>query len=246
MCAINGCDLPVYTKKSGLCSKHYNRLRTTGTTTDGPRARAPLEERFWRNVIKSSSCWEWVGPKNYYGYGVLGNGRGNSQIFAHRLSWEIHNGAIPDGEGYHGTIVRHVCDNRWCVNPGHLLIGTQKDNVKDMDERGRRVSNPRQGQAHHNGRKTHCKNGHEFTPENTKISKSGGRECRTCKNAAERLKRREKRGDMFGVATYKVRTHCKHGHEFTDENTYVRPDGYKECRMCMEARVSRFYLKSKS
>jgi|MDSZ01.2.fsa_nt_gb hypothetical protein len=248
MCKIDGCNNPVHTKKSGLCSKHYNRLRTTGTTEDGPRARASIKDRFWRHSVKSSDCWEWAGPKNHYGYGVLSTGgRNGKSVLAHRYSWELHNGPLPIGDGYHGTVVRHKCDNRSCVNPEHLEIGSQKDNVADMDKRGRRVSNPRSGPEHHNGGKTHCINGHEFNDKNTYTHpKTGHRYCKVCKSDKAKAARRKERGNKFGVATYRVRTHCKHGHEFTEQNTYVRPDGYKECKTCRVERVSRFYLKKKS
>jgi len=190
-----------------------------------------LEERFWAKVVKADGCWKWLGAKTQ-GYGNLAKGRrGEGITRAPRLSYQIHFGEIPEG-----MVVRHKCDNPECTNPSHLELGTRAENSADMVARRR----------HFRHNQTHCKNGHEFTPENTKLDKAGGRECRTCKNAGERNRHREKRGDMFGVASYKIRTHCKHGHEFTDGNTYIRPDGYKECRMCREARVSRFYLKSKS
>jgi hypothetical protein len=70
-------------------------------------------------------------------------------------------------------IVCHHCDNRKCFNPDHLFIGTQKDNQVDSVRKKR----------HYNVRKTHCKRGHAYSPENTYITKRGGRSCRTCHRA---------------------------------------------------------------
>jgi len=97
-----------------------------------------LEERFWRHVHKTDSCWLWVGSKNQQGYGNISIGRvqGKSRcMLAPRLAWKIANGDIP--EGLH---VLHSCDNPPCVNPEHLWLGTQTDNNRDMRNKGR---NPR-------------------------------------------------------------------------------------------------------
>lgn len=100
----------------------------------GPKTR-PIEDRFFEKVcFYPGECWEWMGARDGGGYGML-KGLGK----AHRVSWEIHNGPIPDGDGYHGTVVRHKCDNPGCVNPDHLELGTQADNVDDMIERGNAV-----------------------------------------------------------------------------------------------------------
>lgn len=242
MCSISGCENPTYIKSTGLCSKHYNRLRTTGTTDDGPRARMPLVDRFWKYADKSGDCWEWKGPKNHYGYGTLrAGGRYGKTVLAHRLSWELHNGEIPEMGGYHGAVIRHSCDNRGCVNPHHLEIGTQKDNVLDMDDRGRRVSNPKKGDSHHNGRKTHCINGHEFNDANTYTHpRTKRRYCKVCKAEKARKTHKLKRGDKFGLRDIILKSHCNFGHEYTVENTYVRPDGYRECRICRTRRVNEF------
>jgi hypothetical protein len=61
-------------------------------------------------------------------------------MLAHRVSWVLHNGDIPEGEGWHGTVVMHKCDNPKCVNPEHLMLGTQSDNVKDMIVKNRKVA----------------------------------------------------------------------------------------------------------
>jgi hypothetical protein len=102
---------------------------------------------FWEKTEKAGAteCWEWSSCKNNGGYGQLAvTGRSES---AHRVSWVIEHGEIPHSEGYHGTCVLHRCDNRSCVNPGHLFLGTQKDNMNDMDAKGR--ENRPKGIDHH-------------------------------------------------------------------------------------------------
>ena len=152
ICRVNDCVSNVWVMSSGLCSAHYNRLRTTGTTDDGPQAKGTLKERFWRQVDKRDpdECWEWAAKSKVDGYGVIGRGgRYGKKVLAHRLSWELHNGDIPETNGYHGTVVMHKCDNRLCVNPNHLMLGTQGDNVKDMDDKGRRKTTATCGSKHH-------------------------------------------------------------------------------------------------
>lgn len=99
-----------------------------------------VEERFWDKVDKHSDdlCWEWTGVKDRKGYGQI-KIEGKTKL-AHRISYEIVNGTIPEGIDYHGVCVCHKCDNRLCVNPGHLFLGSQKDNLRDMIKKGRRVN----------------------------------------------------------------------------------------------------------
>jgi len=94
--------------------------------------RIPIEIRFWRHVTQGTlnECWLWQGVKRK-GYGVIG--KNARWVLAHRLSWVLHNGPIPDNLN-----VLHRCDVKNCVNPNHLFLGSQADNVRDMDNKGRR------------------------------------------------------------------------------------------------------------
>ncbi len=102
------------------------------------KIRKTLDERFWEKVQKSEGCWLWTAntTKDRNGnkrYGLLGAGRrGEGMLYAHRVSWELHFGAIPEG-----LLILHRCDTPACVNPNHLFLGTQTDNMQDMAAKGR-------------------------------------------------------------------------------------------------------------
>ena len=100
-------------------------------------------DRFWSRVSKTSDCWEFT-PTNSSGYGrIVVNGK---RWLTHRLSWVVHFGEIPDN-----LCVCHKCDNPACVRPTHLFLGTQTDNLKDMDNKGRRGTNSAVIQGEQNG-----------------------------------------------------------------------------------------------
>jgi hypothetical protein len=86
--------------------------------------------RFFAKVIKTESCWIWTSTKNRKGYGTIKWGPKDKK--AHRVSYLIHKGDIPDGK-----IIMHSCDNPSCVNPDHLKIGTDQENISDCVSKDR-------------------------------------------------------------------------------------------------------------
>lgn len=150
---------------------------------------------------------------------------GKSKAFkVHHLVAKVFLGPRPDG--------LHIChfndiktDNR----ATNLRYATQSDNMFDRVRNG----------GHPNAEKKHCANGHEFTPENTASRHGrGGRTCRECKRIQDRdAKRRE--AQRNGTVRVQL-THCKRGHEFTPENTYVNPaHGGRVCRKCQRLHQER-------
>ncbi len=99
-----------------------------------------IKARFWSAVEKTSHCWKWNGSKSL-GYGQIYSMPRCTPFKAHRISWIIHNGPIPDG-----MHVLHKCDNPECSRPDHLFLGTHKDNMTDAVKKGRMKV---EGKAHY-------------------------------------------------------------------------------------------------
>lgn len=127
---------------------------------------------FWsRTRPAENGCIEWAGCVDSFGYGRVGRG----QIPAHRVSYMLTKGEIGD------YLVCHSCDNPRCVNPDHLWLGTQTDNMRDMVRKGRHSKQQRQ----------QCIHGHPFDEANTYRKSGGQRSCRACnRGAVERLRQR--------------------------------------------------------
>lgn len=117
----------------------------------------------------STGCIEWTGRKDKDGYGLY-KVKGKYKA-AHRVSYQQSFGEIAPG-----LLVCHTCDVRNCVNPDHLFLGTNLDNINDMLKKGR----------HHNQKKTHCLRGHELSGDNlyAKVLTNGRtmRQCRMCRS----------------------------------------------------------------
>lgn len=146
--------------------------------------------QFWAKVdIKGEDdCWLWKASVNSKGYGSFAiNGSG---VSAHKIAWALskNDGILSDSKSH----VMHSCDVRNCVNPKHLSLGTALDNARDAIQKGRVVVRiPSQ--------ESHCKRGHERTPENTHPKYNT---CIICKREADReSKRRERENDREGYNT---------------------------------------------
>lgn len=133
-----------------------------------------------------SDCWLWAGLVSSSGYGIYlvkidGKWR---QRKAHRLLYELERGEIPEG-----LVIDHLCRVRQCVNPEHLEPVTIGENLM----RG-------EGLQARNRRKTHCVNGHGYTPENTIFRKheNNGRRCRTCNNITVKKYRKNRQALLAG------------------------------------------------
>lgn len=177
ICSFPDCGKPLKTR--GLCQPHYKQLWRGEALRPlaPPRGSVSLQDRLWQKVEKTETCWLWTGSGNGHGYGQIG--QGDRKFYVHRLAYEWLVGPIAEG-----MQVDHLCMVRRCVNPDHMEIVTPKVNA-----------NRGYGQcvtAALQLAKTHCKHGHEYTPENTRIDKKRGiRLCRTCE-ADTRRRWREK------------------------------------------------------
>jgi HNH endonuclease len=134
----------------------------------------PLE-RFMRKVQKSDGCWLWTASGNGHGYGQFRH-NGTTRA-AHRVAYELMIGPIPSG-----LHIDHLCRVRLCVNPAHLEAVTQREN------------NCRADAGKYWAAKTHCPRGHEYSPGNTAVLRSGSRICKVCRRARSQAANWESRG----------------------------------------------------
>ena len=163
-------------------------------------------------IEQENGCWLPIAKPGILGYWQIPySGR---RLMAHRVSYMLHVGSIPDG-----MQVCHSCDDPRCSNPAHLWIGSNRRNHLDCIEKGR----------HANTEKSHCKRGHEFTHENTRIDSGRKRTCLTCERLRAKADHKKK-----------IPGYCINGHQLVGGNVYVTPgDGRKQCRICRREAVYR-------
>lgn len=180
MCKIEGCAKP--RSKRGWCSMHYHRWYRYGDPAvvhERGAVAGPVDERFWSKVDAMGVCWEWT-KNTHKGYGRFQ--LDGKSVQAHRVSWELLVGPIPAG-----LQIDHRCRNTLCVNPDHLEPDTPRENTL----RGvAAIRGPHNRQA----RKTHCPQNHEYTTENTYVTRDKAgyvrRQCVTCRYARNRARHR--------------------------------------------------------
>lgn len=124
----------------GICNKCSKKLSPKKFWKKARVRGVPLKEKFLKlyKENKQTGCWIWIGDINGGGYGTIHEI--DRPRLANRVSWELHKGEIPKG-----IVVCHKCDNTKCVNPNHLFLGTQKDNIRDAIKKGRFQSGERNG-----------------------------------------------------------------------------------------------------
>lgn len=145
-CSVKECNNKIHAKE--ICQKHYRRVeRNDDLNIKDIRRDSELTktQRFNLSytICNKSGCWIWKWRLNKDGYGMMN--WNNKNTFAHRVSYEINNDICPGN-----LSVCHHCDNPSCVNPSHLFLGTQKDNVQDMMSKSR--NRPLQGSNHPNSK----------------------------------------------------------------------------------------------
>lgn len=225
----------------------------------GPQPR-PIADRFWEKVDKTDGCWLWTGLLDDHGYGLIYRGRDYRPrlVRTHRLSWEMHRDAIPDG-----LFVCHVCDVRRCIRPDHLFLGTVADNQRDMANKGRSARGDRNGSRLHPDKLTRG----EQRGASAKLRLADVLSIRARRAAGEswyaiaravgvsvQTARRAGLGESWAHVTEGIQPSgqlpsaaCVHGHAWDEANTAFDKRGRRVCRACKrrvskEQRERRFVL----
>jgi hypothetical protein len=188
-----------------------------------------LPQRFWDKArVEPDGCWHWTACKSI-GYGKFGwNGK---SVHAHLVSYRTLIGQIPEG-----LVADHECHDpatcpggtpcthRSCVNPSHIGLKTNAENTS----RGR--------MSHWNLRKTHCPNGHEYSTQNTRRDRNGTRWCKECERNRSAQRFHAYRDGQVPSPPQHTVTCCRHGHEYTPENSGTNASGARYCRTCQRLR----------
>lgn len=170
----------------GRSQRCYQHRVTTATLKEGhmPKGhyirqeRRPLIDRFLEKIQRhENGCWIFTGCLATTGYGKMSSsGPNRKSEYAHRISYELYNGLIPEG-----MEIDHLCRNRQCVNPEHLEVVTSALNMQRAAPY--MILNPGNRGIHEKS-KTHCPHGHEYSLENTYLDpRNGNRHCKACRKS---------------------------------------------------------------
>jgi hypothetical protein len=185
----------------------------TYEASDQGRIRRTRARGRWGFYDKITIIKPRVGVQGYYMLSLWRDGKPQTSM-VHRLVARAFVGPRPEG-----LEIRHLNDDKLDNRLVNLVYGTRSENKLDSVRNG----------IHPMTRRTHCPQGHEYTPENTYWKPRKGRTpqrvCIACT-----------RNGIKPGAHNRNKTHCKHGHEFTEENTYIYPDGRRGCRICERAK----------
>lgn len=182
-CSFPECKRQRYSNM-GWCRVHHDRWRKCGDPAGGAKMQRVIAERFWAKVEKGAdppacrpdlgSCWVYCGTINNQGYGTFYVDTETGKKYAHRFSYALENGPIPDG-----LELDHLCRRTACVRPTHL------EAVAHVVNANRGISRE-VNQARFSAR-THCKYGHMLDETNTRLRQTKRGICRTCRICARRL-----------------------------------------------------------
>lgn len=205
-------------------------------TTDALRLnRLNLSERtlaalLSKITVTSGGCWEWTAAR-VQGYGFIHIRRLGGTFQTHRLCYQLIHGPILSAEHLHHK-VENGCIGPSCCNPEHLQKTTAAEHTLHLTPNSI---------AYKSHRQTACVNGHPYTKATLRIVKVRGRafrQCRVCDAFRQQAIREEQLAaegrEKFKWHEDKKKTHCKRGHEFTPENTYMTPAG-RSCKTCRKA-----------
>lgn len=188
-------------------------------------AHTPPEDRFWKYVTVGDDCWLWTGGSNgkYGVFCVDGRRASFRREYAHRFSFEMHRHPIPDG-----LQINHLCEIPLCVNPAHLEVVTQRENMLYGSHPAARRS-----------RQTKCKRGHPLSGDNVRVVANGTRHCSECGRIKARENMRRRREESQARLAAGDDSHVPHGTSGGYFNYGCRCDRCRAAQRKMDAGRSR-------